>query len=87
MKSALDSSVIVAAIDGEDPDLSACRQLVLSTKFSVHAHSGAMAALGNSTNNMPSAHYLNAGTSFLTSGSRLHSITRYGRPLEALVSA
>lgn len=38
MKAALDSSVIVAAIDGEDPDHAACRSLLLSAKFSIHAH-------------------------------------------------
>ena len=38
MKAALDSSVIIAAIDGEDPDHAACRNLLLSAKFSVHAH-------------------------------------------------
>lgn len=38
MKAALDSSVIVAAIDGEDPDHAACRGLLLSAKFSIHAH-------------------------------------------------
>jgi predicted nucleic acid-binding protein len=35
---ALDSSVIVAAIDGDDPDHVACRKLLLSAKFSIHAH-------------------------------------------------
>ena len=38
MKAALDSSVIIAAIDGEDPDHAACRRLLLSAKFSVHPH-------------------------------------------------
>ena len=38
MRAALDSSVIVAAIDGEDPDHASCRSLLLSAKFSVHAH-------------------------------------------------
>lgn len=38
MKAALDSSVIVAALDGEDPDHAACRRLLLSAKFSIHAH-------------------------------------------------
>ncbi len=38
MNAALDSSVIVAAIDGEDPDHAACRSLLLSGKFSIHAH-------------------------------------------------
>jgi predicted nucleic acid-binding protein len=38
VKAALDSSVIVAALDGEDPDHGACRSLLLSAKFSIHAH-------------------------------------------------
>ena len=38
MRAALDSSVIVAAIDGEDPDHPACRRLLLSAKFSIQAH-------------------------------------------------
>ena len=38
MTAALDSSVIVAAIDGDDPDHVACRKLLLSAKFSIHAH-------------------------------------------------
>jgi predicted nucleic acid-binding protein len=38
VRAALDSSVIVAAIDGDDPDHAACRRLLLSTKFSIHAH-------------------------------------------------
>ncbi len=38
MRAALDSSVIVAALDGEDPDHAACRSLLLSAKFSIHAH-------------------------------------------------
>ena len=38
MKAALDTSVIVAALDGEDPDHAACRRLLLSAKFTVHAH-------------------------------------------------
>ena len=38
MRAALDSSVIVAALDGSDPDHAACRKLLLSAKFSIHAH-------------------------------------------------
>lgn len=38
MKAALDSSVIVAALDGEDPDHAACRKLFLSARFSIYAH-------------------------------------------------
>ena len=38
MKAALDTSVIVAAVDGGDPDHTACRNLLLSGKFSIHAH-------------------------------------------------
>jgi predicted nucleic acid-binding protein len=38
VRAALDSSVIVAAIDGEDPDHAVCRKLLLSAKFSIHAH-------------------------------------------------
>jgi predicted nucleic acid-binding protein len=38
VRAALDSSVIVAALDGEDPDHAACRSLLLSAKFSVHVH-------------------------------------------------
>jgi len=38
MKPALDSSVIVAALDGEDPDHPACRRLLLTTKFSIYTH-------------------------------------------------
>lgn len=38
MRAALDTSVIVAALDGEDPDHAACRSLLLSAKFSIHAH-------------------------------------------------
>jgi predicted nucleic acid-binding protein len=38
VRAALDSSVIVAALDGDDPDHAACRTLLLSAKFSIHAH-------------------------------------------------
>jgi predicted nucleic acid-binding protein len=38
VRAALDSSVIVAALDGDDPDHAACRKLLLSAKFSIHAH-------------------------------------------------
>jgi predicted nucleic acid-binding protein len=38
MKAALDTSVIVAALDGEDPDHTACRKLLLSGKFSLFTH-------------------------------------------------
>lgn len=38
MRDALDSSIIVAALDGEDPDHAACRRLLLSAKFSIRAH-------------------------------------------------
>lgn len=38
MKLALDTSVIIAALDGGDPDHAACRKLLLSAKFSVHGH-------------------------------------------------
>lgn len=38
MKLALDTSVIIAALDGGDPDHAACRKLLLSAKFSIHAH-------------------------------------------------
>ena len=38
MKLALDSSVLVAALDGEDPDHAGCRRLLLSGKFSIHSH-------------------------------------------------
>lgn len=37
MRAALDSSVIIAAIDGEDPDHASCRTLLLSARFSIHA--------------------------------------------------
>ncbi len=35
---ALDASVIVAALDGQDPDHAASRQLLLSARFSIHPH-------------------------------------------------
>jgi predicted nucleic acid-binding protein len=38
VRAALDSSVIVAALDGDDPDHADCRKLLLSAKFSIHAH-------------------------------------------------
>ena len=38
MKLALDTSVIIAALDGGDPDHAACRKLFLSAKFSIHGH-------------------------------------------------
>ncbi|HEV7406021.1 MAG TPA: PIN domain-containing protein [Chthoniobacteraceae bacterium] len=38
MKDALDSSILVAALDGEDPDHEACRSLFLSAKYSIHPH-------------------------------------------------
>lgn len=38
MKRALDSSVLVAALDGADPEHAACRNLLLSAKFAVFAH-------------------------------------------------
>ena len=38
MKLALDTSVIIAALDGGDPDHAACRKLLLSAKFSIHGH-------------------------------------------------
>ena len=38
MKLALDTSVIIAALDGGDPDHVACRKLLLSAQFSIHAH-------------------------------------------------
>jgi predicted nucleic acid-binding protein len=38
VKQALDTSVIIAALDGDDPDHTICRQLFLSTKFSLYAH-------------------------------------------------
>lgn len=42
MRDALDSSIIVAALDGEDPDHAACRSLFLSAKFSIRAHAFAV---------------------------------------------
>jgi hypothetical protein len=36
MKLALDTSVIIAALDGGDPDHAACRKLLLSDQFSIH---------------------------------------------------
>jgi predicted nucleic acid-binding protein len=38
VKAALDASVIVAALDGEDPDNEPCRRLLLSARFSIHGH-------------------------------------------------
>ena len=38
MKQALDTSVIVAALDGQDPAHAACRTLLLSAKFAVWSH-------------------------------------------------
>ena len=38
MKQALDTSVIVAALDGSDPDHAACRTLLLSAKFVAWSH-------------------------------------------------
>ena len=38
MKQALDTSVIVAALDGQDPDHTACRTLLLSAKFAAWSH-------------------------------------------------
>lgn len=38
MKLALDTSIIVGALDGDDPDHTACRKLLLSAKFSIHSH-------------------------------------------------
>jgi len=38
MKRALDSSIIVAALDGSDPDHAACRSLLLSAKFAAFTH-------------------------------------------------
>ncbi len=38
MKLAIDTSVIIAALDGGDPDNSSSRKLLLSGKFFVHAH-------------------------------------------------
>lgn len=38
MKQALDTSVIVAALDGSDPDHAACRTLLLSAKFAAWSH-------------------------------------------------
>lgn len=38
MKAALDSSVIVAALDGEDSEHAASRRLLLAAKFSIHTH-------------------------------------------------
>ena len=38
MRAALDSSVIVAAIDRDDSEHVACRRLLLSAEFCVHAH-------------------------------------------------
>lgn len=38
MSAALDSSVIVAALDEGDPEHAACRRLLLSARFSIHAH-------------------------------------------------
>ncbi len=38
MKSALDSSVIIAALCAGDPDHAACRKLLLSGRHSVLAH-------------------------------------------------
>ena len=38
MKSAVDTSILVAALDGGDPDHASCRQLLLSGKFFVHSH-------------------------------------------------
>lgn len=38
MRNALDTSVIVAALDGEDPDHMACRSLLLSEQFTIEAH-------------------------------------------------
>ena len=38
MKQALDTSVIVAALDGSDPDHAACRTLLLSAKFAAWTH-------------------------------------------------
>lgn len=38
MRNALDSSIIAAALDGEDPDHLACRRLLLAAKYSIHPH-------------------------------------------------
>ena len=38
MKRALDSSIIVAALDGSDPDHAVCRSLLLSAKFAAFSH-------------------------------------------------
>ena len=38
MKQARDTSVIVAALDGQDPAHAACRTLLLSAKFAVWSH-------------------------------------------------
>lgn len=38
MKQALDTSVIVAALDGSDSDHAACRTLLLSAKFAAWSH-------------------------------------------------
>jgi predicted nucleic acid-binding protein len=38
MKRALDSSVLISALVGSDPDHSACRKLLLSDKFTVYSH-------------------------------------------------
>lgn len=38
MKLALDTSVIVSALDGSDPDHAACRTLLLSAKFAAWSH-------------------------------------------------
>jgi len=37
-EAALDTSIIVGALDGDDPDHAACRKLLLSAKFSIHSH-------------------------------------------------
>ncbi len=38
MRNALDSSIIVAALDAEDPDHVPCRRLLLAARHSVHLH-------------------------------------------------
>ena len=38
MKSAIDSSVIVSAMNGADPDHEACHRVLLEARHSVHNH-------------------------------------------------
>lgn len=38
MKSAIDSSVIVSALNGADPNHEACHRILLAARHSIHAH-------------------------------------------------